>query len=289
MSYTDHSFIVGQSEGQEEKPERLEFLGLPEDAVRIPNTGGKDTGVWLAPSQTTGLWDIYYKYKGTSGGLKPSGTVSEGTEFLYNNFSDFPRVYDSVIASASKLEGGSIITRSIIINSHIHTGQIEDSTIKDSIVAFAVKSRVFNTVCVHQGQLWDSTVTDGWLSADVDHKSLESPVTFGSVYHHLVFMSDNGSWKLSQEHSLHADKISVYGLKAFKHKNWLADNICEALQNDDLDTVVASIERGIINKKALEAEIALPHGTVMPVDMCASKLEAAFAEYVRIVMENPNW
>lgn len=291
MSYTDHSFIVGQSEGQEEKPERLEFLGLPEDAVRIPNTGGKDTGVWLAPARTTGLWDIYYKYKGTSGGLKPSGTVSEGAEFLYNNFSDFPRVYDSVIASASKLEGGSIITRSIIINSHIHTGQIEDSTIKDSIVTFAVKSHVTNTVCVHQGQLWDSTVTDGWLSADINHKSLVAPVTFGSVYHHLVFLGDNGSWQLSQEHSLHADKISIYDLKAFKHKNWVVSSIREALDGDDLDTVVAAIEQGeqIIDKKALEAELALPHGTVMPVDMCASNLAAAFSEYVRIVAENPNW
>jgi hypothetical protein len=27
----------------------------------------------------------------------------------------------------------------------------------------------------------------------------------------------------------------------------------------------------------------------MPVDSCASKLKAAFAEYVRIVIENPNW
>lgn len=287
MNYTDHSFIVGQSEGQEEAPERLDFLQLPEDAVRVPYTGDKDTGVWLAPTRTVGMWDIYYKTFAFD--PKHCGTVSEGTEFLYNNFSDFPRVNESVIASASKLEAGSFITRSVIINSHIHTGQIEDSTIKDSIVAFAIKSHVFNTVCVHQGQLWDSMVTDGWLSADVDHKSLESPVTFGSVYQHLVFMENNGSWNLSQEYSLHADKISVYGLKAFKHKNWVLSSIREALQNDDLDTVEASIQRGIINKKALEAEITLPHGTVMPVDACASKLEAAFAEYVRIVKENPNW
>lgn len=287
MNYTDHSFIVGQSKTQEETPERLRFLGLPEDAVRIPNTGGKDTGVWLAPTRTTWVWNIYYKHPALE--PKHCGTVSEGTEFLYNNFSDFPRVLDSVVASASKLEAGSYVMRSVIVNSHIYAGQIEDSTIMNSIVAFAVKSHVTNTVCVHRGQLWDSTVTDGWLSADVHHESWVSPVTFGGVYDHLVFLGDNGSWKLSQEYSRHAN-ISIYGLKSFRYKDWLVGDIRKALHDDDMDTVVAAVEQStpIIDKKALEDEITLPHGTVMPVDVCASHLEAAFSEYLRIVTETPN-
>ena len=141
----------------------------------------------------------------------------------------------------------------------------------NSIVAFAVKSHVTNTVCVHRGQLWDSTVTDGWLSADVHHESWVSPVTFGGVYDHLVFLGDNGSWKLSQEYSRHAN-ISIYGLKSFRYKDWLVGDIRKALHDDDMDTVVAAVEQStpIIDKKALEDEITLPHGTVMPVSICVS-------------------
>ena len=95
--------------------------------------------------------------------------------------------------------------------------------------------------------------------------------------------------KFSQEHSRHAN-LSVYGLKSLRRKNWLVSDIRKALQDDDLDAVVASIEQGepIINKEALGAELALPHGTVMPVDECASNLRAAFTEYVLIATENPN-
>ena len=295
MNYTDHSFIVGQSKGESQESKSQNTLELPEvatiphEAVRFPHTGDGDNGVWLAPASSEGMWDIYYKspeYEAQHGGI-----VSEGTKFLYNDFSDFPKIIDSEIASASMLEAGSIIMRSVVFISHIYAGQIDHSFISDSLVAWSIKSHVSHTVCVHQGQLWDSTVMNGWLSADVHHELLLSPVTFGSIHHHLVFMNNTGSWRLSEKHSLHADKINIYGLKSFKHENWLVSSIREALQNDDFDTVKAAIEQDapIIDKKALEVELALPQGAVMPVDSCASKLKAAFAEYVRIVIENPNW
>ena len=42
-------------------------------------------------------------------------------------------------------------------------------------------------------------------------------------------------------------------LKAFKHKNWVVSSIREALDDDDMDTVVAAIEQGepIIDKETL--------------------------------------